>query len=509
LSTTTAIQPTASTVSKLWTLRGCACVFAIALFVSLFAARHIPLVHDAPLMNYVVFLMSKGMIPYREIVDMNMPGTYLLQMAQIHAFGPSSSGRIAWDFLTIAIVILASTRIAGSAHRATGVLAGCASSLIHLSGGPWDIGQRDWNLAVLLLVACVFLVEFGRSGRGIWVFGAFLAAGIATSIKPTGILFPVAALVLVSWKRRTSRSEVTQIVISAVAGLLLPAAVVAAFLVSHRAIGSFVSVLKGLVPYYASLAHVSITNMAWHLLSAPEKLLLLIALACFPLCIIERGRHALEWLIVSVGVGCGAASYLLQAKGWAYHRAPLSIFLCLWVMMAIDTALNARRASVRTAALVLIMSTLLLPPMLLALELNRNYPLDTIQSLEHDMQSMGGSRLSRHVQCLDMTLGGCINVLYRLHLVQSTGFIYDFYLFPDRPTPVTAALQTRFLSEVTASPPRVLILSQHIWPDERLGYDEVRRWPAFEAYLASHYRLAREYMPPSRLIAGYRIYLLR
>jgi hypothetical protein len=132
-----------------------------------------------------------------------------------------------------------------------------------------------------------------------------------------------------------------------------------------------------------------------------------------------------------------------------------------------------------------------------------------LASLEHDVQTMGGSELSGHVQCLDMTLASCINVLYRLRLVQSTGSIYDYYLFPEKPTPVTDALQARFLSEVTATPPRLLVLSQQIWPSDRMSYEEVARWPAFQRFLQDHYFLAREYSTPSKRIAGYRIYLLR
>ncbi len=40
-----------------------------------------PLIGDAALMHYLVFLTRHGMAPYRDIVDMNMPGTYLIEAA--------------------------------------------------------------------------------------------------------------------------------------------------------------------------------------------------------------------------------------------------------------------------------------------------------------------------------------------------------------------------------------------------------------------------------------------
>jgi hypothetical protein len=108
-----------------------------------------------------------------------------------------------------------------------------------------------------------------------------------------------------------------------------------------------------------------------------------------------------------------------------------------------------------------------------------------------------------------MALGGCINVLYRLEIVQSTGFIYDYYLFPDQPTPLTTALQQQFIGKITAAPPRILILSRVAWPTGRLDNDKLSRWADFKAYLDSHYHLVHEYAPLSKRIVGYRIYLLR
>ena len=51
-----------------------------------------PLLGDAPLMHYVVFLMQHGMAPYRDIVDLNQPGTYAVGAA-VMWFG---KGALAW-----------------------------------------------------------------------------------------------------------------------------------------------------------------------------------------------------------------------------------------------------------------------------------------------------------------------------------------------------------------------------------------------------------------------------
>ena len=37
-----------------------------------------PLIHDAPLMHYIAWVIAEGGIPYRDVFDMNLPGVYLI-----------------------------------------------------------------------------------------------------------------------------------------------------------------------------------------------------------------------------------------------------------------------------------------------------------------------------------------------------------------------------------------------------------------------------------------------
>ena len=72
-------------------------VLTVPLAVSLFCAVgwswRWPLVGDASLMHYVIFLMSKGLRPYQDIVDINLPGSYLFEASAMHLLG---WGALAW-----------------------------------------------------------------------------------------------------------------------------------------------------------------------------------------------------------------------------------------------------------------------------------------------------------------------------------------------------------------------------------------------------------------------------
>src|SRR5260370_11909792 len=46
-----------------------------------------PLIHDAPLMHYIAWLIGQGAVPYRDAFDMNLPGVYLLHLAVLRVGG--------------------------------------------------------------------------------------------------------------------------------------------------------------------------------------------------------------------------------------------------------------------------------------------------------------------------------------------------------------------------------------------------------------------------------------
>ena len=111
-----------------------------------------PLVHDAPLMHYVAWVVSQGGAPYRDAFDMNGPGVYALHSAVLAAAG---AGDVAWRLFDLAWLALTAGLLAacvrpfGGAWPAAG--AALLFALYHLSGGAWRAGQRDFLPDVLLL----------------------------------------------------------------------------------------------------------------------------------------------------------------------------------------------------------------------------------------------------------------------------------------------------------------------------------------------------------------------
>ena len=49
--------------------------------------------HDSPIMLYIAYLIENlHYVPYKDIFDMNMPGTFMIHISAIKIFGPDDIG---------------------------------------------------------------------------------------------------------------------------------------------------------------------------------------------------------------------------------------------------------------------------------------------------------------------------------------------------------------------------------------------------------------------------------
>ncbi|MGH7392510.1 MAG: hypothetical protein ACREM3_24090, partial [Candidatus Rokuibacteriota bacterium] len=70
------------------------------------------LVHDAPIMHYIAWRIGEGAAPYRDLFDMNFPGTYLLHLAVLRLLGP---GDTAWRVFDLAWLAAGAAAVAAFA----------------------------------------------------------------------------------------------------------------------------------------------------------------------------------------------------------------------------------------------------------------------------------------------------------------------------------------------------------------------------------------------------------
>jgi hypothetical protein len=501
-----------------WLRRALAGVLATCCALYVVVTRHWPLIGDATTVHYLVLLMRNGMAPYRDIVDAQMPGTYLLDWVVVHLVGGGAAGLRIYDLTLVALAGAAMIWIAGPGERFAGFFAGALLALVHGRDGIPQAAQRDLIIAVLMLGSYAFAFHAVRRGRAWWMLLSGICAGMAGTIKPTALPVGLVLLaVVVMALRKQGRGWGTYAAWS-VAGMALPVAAVAVFLARERALAAFWDAVHGMWPYYARLAP---RPLGWLLLHSVSPLLPLVAV--WGVVLVARAvvrsepeeRPGWERVALWLGLAMGLLSYLGQRKGYPYHRYPLLVFLLLLIALDLSDALGRRGVLRMCGAVGLAVGALILAPVSLYKITTYDWRSDELYAmLAGDLNRLGGPQLSHHVQCLD-TFSGCINALDRMQLVESTGFLLDFFFWPPQPGPVTEEMREKFWTAIHENPPWVLVVMREDFPNGTETYEKLNRWPEFAEYLKENYRLDAERMPEHWVKresrpdppTGYRIYV--
>jgi hypothetical protein len=493
--------------------------FEVALLAALVALSgffvlttlHWPLVGDASLIHYVVFLMQHGRAPYRDIVDINMPGMYLIDWVVIKCVG---SGSLAWrffDLLLMAVAAVGMLVIAWPHSRFAGCFSAALFLLIHGRDGIAQTGQRDLIMSALLLASMVFLFLAFRNKNPYLIALTGLFAGIATTVKPTAALFTVAFLIAAFLFARKCHSSGWRYLANGIAGLTLPIAIIIIFLACEDALAAFWVTLHGLVLYHAGLDHHPLGFLLLHSISP----LLPLVVPWAYLMIRQQRWRCWEDATLLIAIACGLISYCVQGKGYPYHRYPLLAFLLLSMGLCFTSAWRARGFDRVIGGAALLVGVLVIAPTSAVVSSRydwRNQEFFT--SLQSDLDRLGGAGLSNHIQCMD-TSSGCIDTLDRMDLIQSTGFLYDCYVLNADQTPVTEEIRTRFWKALQANPPRVFVVTDQLCLGNPPAFGKIGNWPLFNRYLDTNYVFTEERKPSkpmrwwsrAQMPASYRIYI--
>ncbi len=163
--------------------------FFVCVGVFMLRTAHWQQVNDPAQLHYLCFLMDHGMAPYRDLLEFNMPGAYLVNWTVMHTLGAGSAAWRVFDFTLMAAACWAMIAIARPYDWLGGVFGAALFILYHGRDGAGEQGQRDLVIAVLLLSAYAFLFYFFRSRfpiRRMWAIFAFGLCGIRSGYDQTG-----------------------------------------------------------------------------------------------------------------------------------------------------------------------------------------------------------------------------------------------------------------------------------------------------------------------------------
>ncbi len=464
-----------------------------------------PVVNDAALMHYVVFLARHGMAPYGTIHDINRPGAYVPDWL-VSELGAGDRGWRVYDLGLLGVGAAAMVGIAWRRDWFAGAFAGGLFALFHGRDGMGQAGQRDLAIAVLFLVAGAAFLEGLRRERLLWFVAVGLALGASATIKPFGVV--LFAVLMVWAAMAVERGEKRKAMAAGLAGFSLPVLAMTFYLYRAHAWGSFVAMCRVDLPFHVRAAR---PPFWWMVESALPGSLRKVAWVAPVLGLAGRSWRRPQTRLVLLGMGFGLACFFAQHKGYDYQRYPFVAFLLLWVGLECTDALRSRSLAARALGVYgLLFGLCCCSVSYLRAAAKASWPEGYLQAMERDLRAEGGPRLDGRVQCVD-SISGCVTVLDRMQLQQATGTLYDEFLFtPARDEAVTEA-RREFMSALGARPPEVFIVASWLFPEGPGKYGKLALWPAFDSYLGANYRLVdqQRFARGENGPLGFRMYVRR
>jgi hypothetical protein len=458
-------------------------------------------VHDSPLMIYAAYLIDQGAVPYRDIFEMNTPGTYFLMWLMGKMFGWDNLSFRLFDLTCLSVITVCS----GVALRRFGVLTAIigpvAFALWYLGLGPNQSLQREYmGLVPLAVTLAVLSLNINRQLQSVLVgFGC----GFMVLIKPQFVLFAAplgVALVLVggfSWRNAFKRSLIASF------AFMLPVLAALAYLWRSHGLLPFIDIASH---YWGLYAHLSGNHQT---VTSAEKLNNIVAqlrtnvLQFAPVWAILgltfvgdcRRRQAFGWLFGSLLI----LSFIYPAIGgqfWQYHWMPFFFMAYAVASLCASGALTWGVGSVmgKLAFLLLLFLSLELAQLgareaPAPIHYKNGAPEKIRKYLSENMQP------GDTVQPLDWTLGAVHGMLLAKARL-ATRFMYDFHFYHHVSIPYIQGLRAEFMTQLVAAKPRYIVQmvgEGKPWPR---GNDSSRSFAELDQFLIEHYHVVsaeREY----------------
>jgi hypothetical protein len=482
-----------------------------------------PLIQDAPIIHYVAQQMLSGAVPYKDIFDVQMPGTFLIHLFVIKVIG---DGSFAWRMFDLGCLFLISVFMflfLSKRSKAAAVMSPLLFAIFHMSLGPKYMGQRDYLQSLFILASSYFLSAYlGSKRKNSYLYLAGFGLGAATTIKPyTLLLIVFFAGVIIFYEGTNPRNWIASILKFGIGSTIIPGLILF-WLIGIDAFTSFVQIIfEYLIPFYSNIRGLDFISLMDHL-RASRIIIPLIALAA--LSIIQKIKISHEIFIATVGLVYGFLHYVLQGHGFVHHRYPFILFSIILFSVLVSEFLykpnsflisfNDGKLSSRVKLsgffskqnlyklfslvnLIIVVVSLGLP---MVKEVQKNYTLKRrmpyIREIRREIEAYGLTE-SDSIQVMDSVMGG-IHILYLLDIKQPTRFIFDFQFFHDEEEQFIKDLRSEFVNDLNETPPRLIIIMNK---SVRMGFERIDRFPEFKTFLDQNYSLDKE-------SDDYKIYLL-
>lgn len=470
--------------------------------------------HDLPIMLYMAFLINQlDYVPYRDIFDMNTPGTHFAYCLIGRLSGYTNLGVRSVDLSLLATILVMNwlwmKRLGGKVAWCGSVLFG----LLYLGFGPPMSLQREFLLLLPIIVGIYLYNRLENRNVTIRNLAVGFSFGIAATIKPHAAigLLPLLTLEFLNCRQNntgvlfTSGRFLKQSALPAAIGFAVPALGVFLYLWTKGATTHFLDIAQNYWPLYASLTggHKTVFGMSRveHLILNYRTLggfgvwmasaAVASYLSLYDSELTDSQKRQVILLIMLTF--CYSIYPVFAGQFWGYHWL---LFLYFVVQLS-SICLIARPKNTMT-------SKRLLPVIVLAFVVCAMLPLSffKVVLLRRELSPPKHGRVDEivsylikavqpgdTVQPLDW-VGGAIHAMLMAQAKIATPFVYDFHFYHHISNDYIQRLREEFILDMDTLKPRHII--QVVAPNKPwvTGVDTTREFKELQSLLDNNYQIA-------------------
>jgi hypothetical protein len=502
---------------------GAAALFAAIALCSLFWGIE----HDTTAMAYAGFLMGHlHWVPYRDLFDPNLPGTYLFYTVLDRLFGPHDFGFRCVDVLLMAALSVVTWKWLRPFGWMPALLGPALFGLYYLHDGPMLCLQREFLMLPLFSLAVLFATDLDGLGSHVRALGIGASVGLATLIKPQAVLILPSLIAFVLIEDAASAGDSipsarlgrwVRTTLLCVAGAAAPVLAAVGWLAAAGALGEYVSMARNYYPLYSHLNGIHQTMDeagrrqyvmdGLRLVGGLRPWLIPAALGAF-IAAWPRSAPGSLRRRAALLVALAVTTYFFPAisgQFFPYHWLPFFFFAAALASLCLTRPAPGIPAPVRALAAVLLV-WVAVTHVQFAPELERQLTGAPYKHHFSGRSDVIAEYLRTHlkpgdtVQPLDWT-GGSVEAMWRARAPLATRFMADFYFYHHVSTPYIQSLRRRFMAELRRAKPRVVIDIRTAKPWVS-GEDTTQEFPELTSYLEANYTV-------DFVGAGYYIHLRR
>jgi len=464
---------------------------------------------DHAMTFYVAFLADVyHKLPYKEIFDMNLPGTYLIHIIIGKIFGYSDLGiRFADVCILIGISSFTFAFLKRYGYKsATSFVV--IFVILYLTKRPYTIMQREYFIVAILSVILFLNFRFSTDRKNIILLTGFLT-GICATIKPHALII-IPAFILYKFieakfidKRENIFKYLFAYALNLSLGAIIPIAIMFAWLVWSGTMNSFIDMVRYYFPLYADLnnTHYVVTGFQRYsyimneFFKFNEKPLFLVTAvigAYFCLFRFElKKEQRKQILLLCVLMAAFAVYTTLSGQYWPHHWLP-----CMYIVSILTSLCFIHSDKIFKREKYFVMFFLFAAGLSLFIPYKgfisqlKGGDVDVEQKqrvMEISDYVIKNAGPADDVQLLDW-MGGTGEAMLRARKDHPNKFVYDFYFYHHVSNPYIQSLKKEFIADLMTRKPKFIIKILDKRPIPR-GFDTSENFPEMDKYIEENYNI--------------------